>query len=70
MSKKNSDGISTFLLKNLIVQYKFYFDQDKLTKPDVPLMKGYIKDKEITIENSEFVIQLLLTMLKIAKTIA
>ena len=39
-------------------------------RPGVPLIQKHMEDRKITIKSREFVIQLLLTMLKIAKTIA
>ena len=67
---KNSGGISTLLPDNLIAWYGFYLDQDEMARPGVPLLQRRIEDGKITTEGREFVVQLLLTMLKTAKTIA
>lgn len=69
LSVKNLGGISTPYPNNLIAQYGFYLDQDGLARPCVLLIQGRIEDEEIKTEGREFVVQLLLTMLKTAKTI-
>ena len=66
---KNLGGISTPLPNNFITRYRFYLDQDGLARPGVPLIEGSIENEEITMEGREFVVQLLLTMLKTAKTV-
>lgn len=58
--------ISTPLSDNLIAQYGFHLNQDRLAKPSVPLIQGHIEDEEITMEGREFVVQMLVTMLKTA----
>lgn len=69
LSVKNSDGISTPFSDNLIVWYGFHSNQDGLARPGVPLIEEYVENGEIIIESREFVLQLLLTIPKTAKTI-
>ena len=51
------------------MRYRFYLDQDGLARPGVLLIQECMDDEEITTEGREFVVQLLLTILKTAKII-